>query len=398
MLKVAKFLKILVIVEAEIATTHLVMQVLRAARQFGIMADLVVSSQWKARELSGDILPIFIRCADPTMLPYAYALAKVGRPYLYYLDDDFWSLDVNTPLGAYYSDPHVRKCLDYFVSHAALVLTNTSQLAERLREHSHKIALVPTFFNFDLLNGVVPESTDEIRIGFAGSAGRQMDLELIKSAITPVLASNPRVVFEFIGTMPQGVKPCHRIRSFPPMENYADFVRFQASRNWSIGLAPLLETVSNRSKTDNKFREYSASSIAGIYSDYGPYPVAVTDGVDGLLVRDGDWAKSILSLVNEPNRLRAVRSSAYNAAVARYDINNASRIWANIIVDTAKNIETGPTIDLVDIRRKIFLHTLIGRWARVQITYRQGGLKMVCKKITVRLSCRLGLRGGHNES
>ena len=94
--------------------------------------------------------------------------------------------------------------------------------------------------------------------------------------------------------MPHGVQSDPRIRLFDHMRSYAEFIRFQAGRNWAIGMAPLLDHSSNRAKTNNKYREYGACGIPGAYSDMPPYQGSVQPGVTGVLVKpaEGAWASN----------------------------------------------------------------------------------------------------------
>lgn len=374
--------KILVIAEAEIASTHLLMQIMRATRPHGIEAGFTLARDWAAKTLPGGVTPLFARCADPGMLAYAEALVEGKRPFLYYLDDDFWSLDPSTPLGAYYAHPSVRATLDYFVTHAAMVLTNTHALAGALRRRGAEVAVVPTFFGFDLIESVVPEPTEEIRIGYAGSLGHGPDLALVAPAIGPALALDERVVFEFIGATPPGLAAGDRIRFFPSMAEYAAFIAFQASRNWSIGLAPLVANASNGSKTDVKFREYAACSIAGLYAEFGPYPAVVSNGVDGMLVAGDGWREAIETLVRDPARLTAMRQAARRTAEARYAMGPAAALWAETIEGVVAGFPAAHLrpMSLTTARRKRLFAPLASVPVRLQSAYRAGGTRLVLTK------------------
>ena len=224
--------RILVIAEGDIVSTELLMQVLRAARPFGIEPEQVLREDWTDPTLPGGVTPLFIRCGDPSMLPYAEALVARKRPCLYYIDDDFWAIDKETPLGRYYGHPGVQAALDYFTTHAALVLTNTPALADVLRRRGATVAVVPTFFSFELIRDVASEATGEIRIGFAGSLGRVVDLELVAPSIATILASDPRVVVRVrrhhagrdqrrrshpLLPARRGLRPLHRLSGVPQL-------------------------------------------------------------------------------------------------------------------------------------------------------------------------------------
>src|SRR5690606_19026397 len=148
----------------------------------------------------------------------------------------------------------------------------------------------------------------EVRIGFAGSTSRGGDLRLIAPAIAPILKKYPEAVFEFAGTLPEGIAPSPRIRFFSYDDDYERFVRFQHARGWAIGLAPLTDHLANRCKTDNKYREYGGCGSAPILSNIPPYTDVVQPGVTGLLVaNEADaWHAAIERLLAHPQEREAI--------------------------------------------------------------------------------------------
>lgn len=374
---------ILIVIEAPIATTQIVEQVIGACRQHGIRSATRLLRDLRPEEIAPNVLPLFIRCADPTSLPWARALVAHDRPYLYYLDDDFWGLNDGSPLALYYSDPSVRRSLDYFVGNAQAVLTNSTVLAEVLRARARAIEVLPTFFDFSLLPDVEPTQSNEIRIGFAGSSSRVGDLELISPMVQPLIGQFPNVVFEFAGAFPKGIVANDRVRYFPPIESYPDFIRFKASRGWSIGLAPLQDRPANLAKTDNKFREYGACRIAGIYSSSRPYTDVVADGVTGVLVENtaDAWREAVIALILEPQRRASIASAAYQHVRKRYDLNSAARIWAASIERIASPLRLEAAAPSAEALRRERLSAVANSlWLRVRMSYAAGGLGLVMKR------------------
>ena len=331
---------VLMVIEHDIATTQLIEQILGACAPFGVRYRKIRLADLAERDLDGDAVPFLVRCGDPVLPPWIELLERQKRPYLYYIDDNFWELAAETPLGQYYRHPGVRKALECSVSNAHRVIANSEVLAAYLQRFTTRTQVLPAFFDFSLIDGVVPEPTAEFRIGFAGSISRGIDLQLIRGTIEPILDRIPNAVFEFCGVMPEGVEAGPRIRFFPHTNSYADFIQFQARRNWAVGMAPLRDTPANRAKTDNKYREYGACGIAGVYSDIPPYEGNVRPGVTGLMVGSSgeEWLAAILRLALDVELRTRIGRSAAGHTREKYSVDNVAAVWAACIQDSQREL------------------------------------------------------------
>jgi len=130
------------------------------------------------------------------------------------------------------------------------------------------------------------------------------------------------------------LKDIEGVRSFPVVPGgYKAFLEFKQARHWDVGLAPLQDDLFSRAKTNNKFREYGALAIAGIYSDVEPYRGTVEDGKNGLLVEgDGSaWYRAISRFVEDP-ALAASIGQAARATVARvHDVRVVAETWRSAL-------------------------------------------------------------------
>jgi len=385
-------LSILLVLEGEIATTQLIERLLQASGQFGIRYRKIHLASLRLQDFEGHAVPLFVRCGDPVLKVWIDLLRRAGHPYLYYIDDNFWELQDNSPVGRYYRDPAVRESLALVVSEASQVLTNSEVLASYLGRFSRHVRVLPAFFDFSLIDGCVRENTPELRIGFAGSANRTDDLEMIQHVIEPVLDRVPNSVFEFCGAMPPGVREGGRIRYFRYTDSYADFIRFQASRNWAIGLAPLRDHAANRAKTNNKYREYGACGIAGVYSNITPYQNSVIDGMTGLLADGTDeaWLSAILFLSHEGLERERIARTAEQDVRDKHCVVGVARVWADRIRETHSDLLNHPShlkrayysgAVLADIKRGVHVAGL-----QIQDAYRKGGMRMVISKTVQRVS------------
>jgi glycosyltransferase involved in cell wall biosynthesis len=396
-------LSILLVIEGEIATTQLIEQLLKACGRFGIRYRKVHLASLTFRHLDSETIPLFVRCGDPGLRPWIELLRRARHPYLYYIDDNFWELLDDSAVGQYYRDPDVRQSLEFAVSHADQVLTNSEVLATYLQRFGSRVRVLPAFFDFGLIEGCIPERTSEVRIGFAGSATRANDLELIRAVIQPVLDRIPNAVFEFCGVMPRDIQPGERIRFFGHAASYADFVRFQAERNWAIGMAPLRDHPANRAKTNNKYREYGACRIPGVYSNMPPYQCSVEAGVTGLLVDPSSeaWLSAILLLAHRPEERRRIAAHAENDVRNKYSVVSVARTWDECIRETRAVLRRRPShLIRAYLRGFVLLELSQGvriLWLQVQDAYSRGGVRMVLSKtvqrFTLPLIKALGQRG-----
>lgn len=386
----AETLDILLIVEADIATTALLERVLLACAPDGIGYRKRYLRSLQLSDFLPSTIPMFVRTGDPGRDVWVDLLRHARWPFVYYIDDNFWEIRGQSPLALYYQDPGVRRTLEHFVGAATAVLTNSTVLQTYLDRYSQAVRCVPAFFDFSLIREVQLDAGAERRIGFAGSTSRQDDLALVAPAVHAVLSRFDDVVFEFVGVLPVGVQQGPRVRFFPAIPDYVEFVRFQASRGWQIGLAPLLANESNRSKTNNKFREYGACGIAGIYSQLEPYAEVISEET-GLLVEQSSaaWTAALTKLLRQPALVRRIGEQARAAVLARYSVDAVAAKWAAEFravgaSSPARHFDESARWKLWRALMAVSVRSLS---LRLSLAYREGGVKGVMVK-----SCRRALR------
>lgn len=375
--------QILIIIEAEIATTHLIEQIMRACASHGIQYRTQFLDRLRVYDITPETIPLFVRCGDPLALLWTQALVDASRPYAYYIDDNFWRIEGHTPLAAYYRHPLVRATLKFAVSHAQSVVTNSPELAQFLSRFNDRVAVLPTFFDFSLIGDVRPFATDEVRIGFAGSPSRIDDLELVARLVDPILERFPKAAFEFAGVLPRGVEIRERVRFFPHTNDYKSYIKFQAERNWAIGLAPLLDHEANRGKTDNKYREYGACRIAGIYSDIPPYSSVVKHSVTGILVENNSasWLEALVDLLSRQDLRLAIAGAAFKHVKARYDVTHVSYDWAEFFKRLASDrAQNAKPLNQSSLDAKRFWRRLERIRLLIAVTYEEGGVSLVVRR------------------
>lgn len=367
---------VILLFEAEIASTQLVERVLQTSR-FSY-EKYVISDYCRLTDCNGGI-PLIIRSAEPETVSLVKHYVVMSTPFVYYIDDNFWEINDGSLLAKYYQHPTIQYGLEYIVTHASTVLCNSLELAKFIeRKFRRHVAIVPPMFDFSLVKNVERYSGEEIRIGFAGSESRKKDIGFISEVIPIILDKYENVVFEFAGVIPDGVWLCNRVRYHSAIKNYSDFIRLQYSRGWIIGLAPLSGSVSDNYKTNNKFREYSACKTVGVYSDSPSYSHCVIDKVNGMVCRSlepSEWIDKITYLIDSPISCASMSKNAYQFVKDNYDVEVISACWHDVLYEAGKikprlKFREFPVFGLIKrVQWKVFLYKI-----RCQDVYKINGL------------------------
>lgn len=324
-------LEILLIGEARIPSFRLLEQVLgQVALTTG---DHVLSrtiDEVVPEDFTSRTLPLLVRTDTIPAWRLGRLLHGLGGRYWYYLDDNFWELAVDNEIGRYYSHPDVRQRVDEVVRDADRVLASTPALREYLERLGARATQVEAFFDLSLvplLPDVRPTGSS-IRCGFATSADRVADLLPVLPEIVAALDAHPRLEFELIAPTIAELPDHPRMRRFPVLPNYESYIGFQLERQWDFAIAPLSSSASNRYKSDNKYREYGALGIPGIYQESLPY-ASVEDGRTGLLVGESrrSWRDAIELYIADPALRAMIRRNAREDVERRRSIDAVRSAW-----------------------------------------------------------------------
>lgn len=383
--------EVLMITEGDIPTVHIVEATLKSCNKLGVDVRKKLLTSVTAEDFGPLTFPLFIRCAAPILIPWLKTLGRLKRPYFYYLDDCFWKLSGDSALAHYYQHPVVRNSVREGMKHATAVLTNSQILADEVSAINGNVRVLPALHDFSAAEGIAPDPNGELRIGFAGSTSRIDDLQIVEPVVRELLERCPNAIFEFAGVWPSTLPASNRVRFFPHQSDYRAFARFQASRGWAIGLAPLHDTPANRCKTDNKYREYGSCRIAGVYSDQPPYAGSVRANVTGLLAHnDSDqWIRAITWLIENPAERARIGQSAFEDVWSRFRAEVVAQQWAPIFLDALPPEPFRGVTSTIPVHRRL-LATLQHWSIQISAAHHEGGIPLVLRRSATRLAQMAG--------
>ncbi len=300
-----------------------------------VRARLTIEMLATRRDIAQADVVIFCRNLEPH---YAYLLdyvRQLGKPYIYDLDDNLFEVPLTLALGRYLRTPERLAQLEAYAAHAALVRVYARPLQERLQPLNPRLERVLPALDWSLIPDPLPPKDDQcVKVVYATSRGEDELAGLMLPDLQQLLIDYPdRVALYFWGHHPAVFRGHPRVTFLPLVTDYDQFLRQLALSGFDIGLAPLQDDSFYRSKTNNKFREYGACQIAGVYSNVDVYADCVVDGETGLLVSDapGQWRAALGRLIDNPALRRQIQIQAQRYVRAHYTQVDAENVWVRQI-------------------------------------------------------------------
>jgi glycosyltransferase involved in cell wall biosynthesis len=336
----------LLVADAVIPTTNIVERILEDAYQqpvdFRLTRDIRRRSQLAYRTI------VLSRVGDPQRGGILHFLRfPASLRYAYFIDDNFWEIrhsGVPQPLIDYHENPALVQSIEAYIVSAAVVIVPSENLREYLaaRFPSASITYIPAAFDHSLLAGLpnfAARPTQALRIGYAGSTRISEETFLVPAIEHLLTKYAGRVEFEFIRWHPEKLAGRPGVSCFPVIDDYRHYLEFQHARAWDIGLAPLGANAFAAAKTNNKYREYGALGIPGVYSRVTPYADCVRDGETGLLAENSveAWVAALERLIASPEARLQLSAAARSDVRARHDQRIVAAQWHAVLENIANN-------------------------------------------------------------
>ena len=259
-----------------------------------------------------------------------------GVRVIYSWDDNWFEHPVeDTPLSRELHDANNRQCLVDILTNCDLVKATTPPIYDVSLRYNANVVAYPYGFDFSLTGFEMPSFRRDgaIRIGYFGTPGRDNQFNIVIDALKKIQQLYDNIELEFLGFEPVRAAELKNVKVVPFMNNYEASIKMLASRQWDIGLAPLVDNKFNESKLPTKYRDYGAVGAAGIYSNIVSYSNVVQDYSTGIIVNDNveAWSNAMSLLISNQDLRETIAISAWEHIRKELSVTQAKENWKIIL-------------------------------------------------------------------
>lgn len=301
-----------------------------------IQFRLAYTGFYKEKDISNSDIVVLCRNTRPDDLKILYYIKKYEKKFIYDIDDNFFDLSLDTQLGMYHRHPGHLYVLRTMLNYADCIRVYSEpmrEIAEKI--NPNHVMKVKSYFDLSMLENNAPKRHDKIKIVYATSRGNADPLaQICVSAIKKVLEKySDTVEYYAFGFIPEALKGYPNVFKLNYIHNYAEYIKFFYEQGFDIGLAPGIDDRFHNSKTNNKFREYGAMQVCGIYSDVQIYRECIEDHEEGILVQNTteDWVSAITELLENESLRKKIRHNALEKVRNDYSLENTLNDWRSAL-------------------------------------------------------------------
>jgi glycosyltransferase involved in cell wall biosynthesis len=202
------------------------------------------------------------------------------------------------------------------------MITSTSDLVRELRNYKDLILLNRNLASNELVElsqrhiKYYDNSKNLVKIGyFSGSITHNENFDLIKSAIVNVLKKYENVELHLVGylSLPDDLKVySDRVVAY----DYVDWEKLPELISCvDINLAPLVDNVFNRAKSEIKWLEAALVKVPTIASNIGAFKEMIVDGNTGVLANKDEWFEKLERLITSVDERKKLAENAYKYCI-----------------------------------------------------------------------------------
>ena len=253
-------------------------------------------------------------------------LHESGRYLIYLIDDDLLNIPLEISSAVHYGRKEIQGYIRSMMEMSDAILSPSALLLEKYAVNGRQAIRIEE----PAIDPVPYRPHDPgkpVKIGFAGSIDRTGDIEhILKEALLQIKREyGERVEFAFFGGIPSFAKELDA-RCIPYCDDYDEYREKLNSLEWDIGLAPMPDTPFHACKHYNKFVEYAAAGVVGVFSDVMPYSRLREKGFEAQLVVNHAkaWTDALSSLIESAER-EALRQKLCTLSVEEFSVEKTAQ-------------------------------------------------------------------------
>ncbi|MDR6552207.1 glycosyltransferase [Paenibacillus qinlingensis] len=331
--------KILAILPALIPSTlvGIVKPLLNLDRASQIKFKVSLNSKYVKNDIDKYDVIVFCRNCEATDLELLYYARSKGKKIIYELDDNLFDISIDSELGKYHRFPGRLYTVKRFFELSDLVHVYSKPMLNLASNYNANVKKINSYFDFNLIKSNVTKRTNnKIKIVYATARKDNDELsKIFEKALMNIMEKYEENIEIFtFGEIPSILKNKPNIFKLNYIKDYNKFISFFSEQNFDIGLAPLNNDLFHRSKTNNKFREYGACEIAGIYSNIDVYSDCVEHYESGILVEntEQDWTNAISDLIENEKLRSDIIHNAKNQVQEKFSFESSQAMWKESIL------------------------------------------------------------------
>lgn len=291
--------------------------------EFTIESDMKIAPKWM---VEADTIVGQRVCKDgPSTLWQKWA--KEGSKRLVFeMDDDLFNVDPsNVKAYEVFNKPSIRANLIRNIQVADTVTVSTEPLRDivvKLTGHTD-VRVIPNAIPTWVLSH---EAASNHTTGYMGSPTHHKDLKAVSRHLKRFHSNNPEATFHSIGYdygSYVGIAP-HQ-RSHTPW--IRDVEQAIGTLDFEFGVAPLVSSMFNRSKSSLKFLELAALGRPCVVSGVAAYN-EVQDGVTGLVAKyEHEWPKKLQAMYEDTDMRRELGRAAKEYVAGARTMEHVRELW-----------------------------------------------------------------------